>query len=121
MVDDDPTLREMLTAELTAAGHTVEVAVDGAAGLERLRESRPDALLLDVMMPELSGWDVLSELRADPALRGLPVVLLSARDLPDDVRHGYERGASLVLSKPYDAGQLLSLLATLQDPGGPQT
>lgn len=115
VVDDDPTVRELLHAELTNAGHDVELAVDGSAGLELLRSSRPDAVLLDVMMPGLSGWEVLRELRSDSSFDGLTVVLLSARDRADDVRHGYELGASLVLSKPYDSEQLLSLLSALQD------
>ena len=120
VVDDDPTVRELLHAELTNAGHDVELAEDGTTGLERLRSERPDAVLLDVMMPGLSGWEVLSELRSDSSLQGLTVVLLSARDRADDVRHGYELGASLVLSKPYDAEQLLSLLSTLQERSKPQ-
>ena len=119
VVDDDPTVRVLLNAELVGAGHTVELAEDGATGLELLRRSRPDAVVLDVMMPGLSGWDVLRQLRSDASLSGLTVVLLSARDLPDDVRHGYEAGASLVLSKPYDAEQLLSLLGTLQERAKP--
>lgn len=114
VVDDDPTIRELLSLELGCAGHEVELAADGAAGLEVIRRDRPDALVLDVMMPAVSGWDVLTDLRADDAYADLPIVLLSARDLPDDVRHGYSLGASLVISKPCDSEQLVSLIEVLR-------
>ena len=122
VVDDDPTIRELLSLELGCAGHDVELAADGSAGLEVIRRDRPDALVLDVMMPSVSGWDVLTDLRADDAYADLPIVLLSARDLPDDVRHGYALGASLVISKPCDSEQLVSLLEVLRSgrAGDPQ-
>ena len=65
------------------------------------------------MMRTLSGWDVVRTLRADPRHARLPVVLLTARDAPDDVRHGYEAGASLVLGKPHDAAKLHEVLTAL--------
>ena len=114
VVDDDPVIRELLALELGLSGHQVEAAPDGESALERLRQDPADAVVLDVMMPGLTGWAVLSAIRADPALARLPVVLLSARDVPDDVRHGYVLGASLVLSKPWDAVQLVALLEVLE-------
>ena len=114
VVDDDPVIRELLTAELDVAGHEVTVASDGRDGLEVIRRDRPDALVLDVMMPTVSGWDVLQQLRADSDYDDVPIVLLSARDVPDDVRHGYALGASLVMSKPCDGEQLVSLLEVLR-------
>lgn len=114
VIDDDPIIRDLLSLELDVAGHEVSLASDGEAGLEVLRRDRPDALVLDVMMPTLNGWDVLQELRADTDFDGVPIVLLSARDVPDDVRHGYALGASLVMSKPCDGQQLVSLLEVLR-------
>jgi CheY-like chemotaxis protein len=115
VVDDDPVIRELLSLELGTSGHQVEAAPDGEAALVRLRqEPPPDALVFDVMMPGLTGWELLTLVRADPALRHLPVVLLSARDVLDDVRNGYALGASLVLSKPWDSAQLLTLLEVLE-------
>lgn len=112
VVDDDPAIRALLCTELELAGHDATAYADGAEALTGLTGWRPDAIVLDVMMPGVSGWQVLAAVRAgrDP---DVPVVLLSARDLPDDVRRGYELGASVVLPKPYDADKLLVLLETL--------
>lgn len=115
VVDDDPSVRALLQAQLELAGHEVHVADDGMAGLRLVQESSPDAVVLDVMMPEASGWQVLEQLRSDPRTARLPVVLLTARNLPDDVRHGYELGASAVLSKPYEEHQLIDVLTTLHN------
>lgn len=113
VVDDDPSIRALLTVELELAGHVVAVAVDGVEGLSLIRRDPPDAVVLDVMMPVVTGWQVLAAVRAAPGTRQLPVVLLTARDLPDDVRRGYELGASAVLSKPHSAAALLDVLAAL--------
>ena len=120
VVDDDPVIRELLALELGLSGHEVDAAPDGESALERLRQDPADAVVLDVMMPGLTGWEVLSAIRADAALKRLPVVLLSARDVPDDVRNGYALGASLVLSKPWDSTQLVSLLEVLEPAGARQ-
>lgn len=113
VVDDDPTIRALLVGELEAAGYDVDVAVDGVEALELLGRSVPDGVILDVMMPRTGGWEVLSSLRADPAMLRLPVFMLSGRVLHDDVRHGYELGATVVLPKPLAIDELLSLLAAL--------
>lgn len=99
VADDDPTIRALLTLRLSAENHEVTVVVDGEQALLALAVERPDALVLDVMMPGLDGWAVLEHVRRDPATRSLPVVLLTARDRADDMRRGYEAGASSVLSK----------------------
>ena len=111
--DDDPGIRSLLDAELTLAGHEVVQASDGLAALSAIERISPDAVVLDVMMPELDGWAVLSRLRADERFRDLPVVLVSARCVDADVRHGYELGASLVLPKPYSGEQLCTVLSAL--------
>ncbi|MCW2616806.1 MAG: response regulator [Frankiales bacterium] len=113
VVEDDPSVRALLVADLELAGHEVEAVEHGTAGLASVAASTPDAVVCDVMMPEVSGWDVVRTLRADERWKRLPVVLLTARDTTDDVRHGYEAGASLVLSKPYDAGKLDEVLTAL--------
>ncbi len=116
VVDDDPSVRKLLSLQLEIEGHDVAVAEDGAAALACIDDVDPHAMVLDVMMPVLSGWEVLERLRADDRYRRLPVVLLSARDVPDDVRHGYERGASAVLAKPFDFEQLYGVLEAVSVP-----
>lgn len=115
VADDDPVVRMIVTRHLAAAGHDVDALEDGDAVLATVREERPDALVMDVMMPTRTGWDVLADLRADAAFERLPVVLLSGRDVAADVRHGYERGASLVLSKSDDLSRLPGLIETLRN------
>lgn len=113
VVEDDPGVRGLLVAGLELEGHEVLAAPDGASGLELVGEVEPDAVVCDVMMPTVTGWELVRALRADPRYGRLPIVLLSARDSTDDVRHGYEAGASLVLSKPYDADKLHEVLTAL--------
>ena len=113
VVDDDPTVRQVLSLQLESDGHQVSAAVDGESGLQAVQAQRPDLVVLDVMMPGLSGWDVLERLRSDPGSRRVPVLLLTARDLPDDRRRGYELGASAVLSKSYAPQELSDTVQAL--------
>ena len=113
VADDDPTVRLLLVTHLEADGHEVSTVEEGTAALAAVRQDRPDALVMDVMMPGLTGWEVLQALRAENLLSGLPVVLVSGRDLVDDQRHGYELGASLVLSKSDDFSKVASTLEAL--------
>lgn len=111
--DDDPSVRSLFVAELTLAGHEVVQAGDGLEAFSAIERVSPDAVVLDVMMPELDGWALLARLRADDRFKDLPVVLVSARTTADDVRRGYEAGASVVLPKPYSGQQLLDVLSAL--------
>lgn len=110
VVDDDPSIRGLLAAQLTDAGHEVAVAPDGESARDDLAVTPYDALVLDVMMPGMSGWELLSWVRGEGGL-ATPVVLLTARDVADDVRRGYELGANAVMSKPYDFEELRRVLA----------
>jgi len=109
VVDDDPSIRDLLAVQLGHEGHDVIVAPDGQAALDTLSASPYDALVLDVMMPGMSGWELLAWVRGEAGL-DTPVVLLTARDVADDVRRGYELGANAVMSKPYDFEELRLVL-----------
>lgn len=113
VVDDDPSVRRLLSVQLGLAGHEVHVADDGAAALVALGQQKPDVMVLDVMMPLIDGWGVLEAIRAKPQFVDLPVILLTAKSQPSDVEHSYDVGASVVLSKPYDAEQLLSMMESV--------
>ncbi|MCA1711237.1 MAG: response regulator [Actinobacteria bacterium] len=119
VAEDDPSVRSLLVAELELAGHEVVDVVNGAAALTAVEQEQPDALVLDVMMPELTGWEVLQRLRASDRFCALPIVLVSARDVGDDVRHGYELGANAVLPKPFSGQALQDILTTLVPGSGP--
>jgi adenylate cyclase len=102
VVDDNPSNRELLSRRLTREGHEVRTAADGKEGLEALRARPFDLILLDVLMPERSGAEVLQELKTDPELGHIPVLMISALDEMDTVIRCIELGAEDYLAKPFD-------------------
>ena len=111
--DDDADIRALLTIRLERAGFRVAQAADGEQALSLARELSPDVLVLDVMMPRLSGTEVLLALRGDEATAAIPVVLLSARAQEADVERGLEAGADAYLAKPFQAPELIELVRRL--------
>jgi DNA-binding response OmpR family regulator len=107
VVEDDPVILDLLTVNFELEGYTVVRAVDGVDGLEKARDHRPDAVVTDVMMPKRSGIDLLKDLRADPELAYIPVILLSARALATDVRDGLAAGADDYITKPFEPDDLV--------------
>jgi DNA-binding response OmpR family regulator len=111
--DDDADIRALLTIRLERAGFRVAQAADGEQALSLARELSPDVLVLDVMMPRLSGTEVLLALRGDEATAAIPVVLLSARAQEADVERGLEAGADAYLAKPFQAPELIEVVGRL--------
>ncbi|MBC8009784.1 MAG: response regulator [Burkholderiales bacterium] len=107
-VDDDPTVLELLSRNLVREGYAVRTAATGREALALARELRPRLITLDVMMPSLDGWSVLTALKAAPATRDIPVVMLS---MVDDKPLGFALGAADYLNKPIDRTRLLDVLA----------
>jgi two-component system cell cycle response regulator len=101
VVDDDPINRRLLASYLAREGHDVATADDGAAGWALLQREPFDLVLLDVLMPELDGYEVLERLRADPGLRHLPVVMISSVEETDSIVRCIELGADDYLPKPF--------------------
>ncbi|MFL5381553.1 MAG: response regulator [Longimicrobiaceae bacterium] len=116
VIDDDPVQRELMQRFLTREGFHVRVAVGGEAGLRLARQIHPVAITLDVMMPEMDGWTVLRALKADEALRDIPVVMLT---MVDDPERGFTLGASDYATKPVDRRRLSQLLRKYTCPDGP--
>ncbi|HEY2878318.1 response regulator transcription factor [Nocardioides sp.] len=121
VVEDETRLARALQRGLTADGFTVDVALDGVTGLERARDGQYDAVLLDVMLPGLSGYEVIKQLRA--AHVWTPVMMVSAKDGPYDQADGLDYGADDYLVKPFDyvvlVARLRALLRRQSDPRPP--
>ena len=113
IVDDDPVIQRLLRVNFEMEGYEVIVGVDGIDGLEKARAEHPDIVVLDIMMPRMSGLDVAKALKADPETASIPVVLLSAKAQEADLRAGDESGADDYLTKPFDPFQLLQRVEQL--------
>jgi adenylate cyclase len=112
-VDDEPANLALLRKLLTHLGYDVTEAVDGQSALDAVTTLAPDLVCLDVMMPGLDGVEVCQRLRRQPAHAGLPILLLTALDRPEDKARGLEAGANDFLSKPFDNNELAARLASL--------
>jgi CheY-like chemotaxis protein len=107
VIDDEAAIRDLMQRYLSKEGFRVVVAAGGEDGLRLARELRPDAITLDVMMPGLDGWAVLTALKADPAVADIPVIMLT---IIDDKNLGYALGAADYLTKPIERDRLLTVL-----------
>jgi DNA-binding response OmpR family regulator len=108
IVDDEPRIVRIVQAYLERDGYQVLTASDGQTALATVRREQPDLLVLDLMLPEVSGWDVCRALRRDPATEALPIIMLTARDEPSDRIVGLELGADDYLVKPFDPNELVA-------------
>jgi CheY-like chemotaxis protein len=112
-VDDDHVIRGLLEVNLEMEGHEVVTAVDGHDALVKVGSTRPDLILLDVMMPNVNGWQVAEELKGNPMTRHIPIVFLSARAMEADVRKGTALGVQAYVTKPFDPIDLMELVNRL--------
>jgi len=106
VVDDDPEIRKLLVTALTRMGFDVSSAADGKTAIKRLDEVRPSLLCVDLMLPESSGYDVCEHVQKTPALSGLPILMVSARSMPEDRAQAEEVGVRVYLPKPFTQAQL---------------
>lgn len=106
VADDEPNILISLEFLMKREGHIVSVARDGLAALEAVRRDRPDLVLLDVMMPGKSGFEVCAEVRADEALNGVRILLLTAKGRDTDVAQGLGMGADGYMTKPFSTREL---------------
>jgi PAS domain S-box-containing protein len=109
VIDDDPEARELVARTLSREQLRVITAASGAEGLAMARETRPAAITLDVMMPDMDGWAVLSALKADPELQQVPVIMLT---MVDDKQRGFALGAAEYLMKPVDRERLIGAISS---------
>ena len=111
VVDDDPVLLRVLAMQFEHEGYAVHTAPDGAEAIRLMRAHQPDAVVLDVMMPGMSGIEVCDAIRADPALASISVLVLTAHSAMEEP--ALAAGADGFVSKPYDLGSLTSRVRAL--------
>lgn len=113
IAEDEPSILESLDFILRRAGWSIESVTDGEAVLERVRRAPPRVLVLDVMLPKRSGFDVLRQLRADAETRDLPVLILTAKGQQQDRRIAEELGADSFVTKPYSNSEVVGAVRKL--------
>jgi len=107
VADDEGMIRKVLRMNLVKWGYEVREAVDGAQALEELSKNDYDLLICDVMMPNKSGWEVLKEVKSNPKMKDMPVIVLTAKNEDADMFTGYDLGATYYMTKPFTKAQLL--------------
>ncbi len=107
VVDDDPVILKLLQVNFEMEGFAVLTAADGVEGLQTARESQPDVVISDVMMPHMNGIELVAALGADAGTGDIPVILLSARAQGTDVAEGMDAGADAYVTKPFDPLELI--------------
>jgi DNA-binding response OmpR family regulator len=115
IVDDEPHIVLSLEFLLQRAGYETVSAADGEAGLAMVRQQRPDLVLLDVMMPKRNGYEVCQAIKADPDVRGVPVIMLTAKGQEVEVLKGLELGASAYVTKPFGNAEILEVIRGVLD------
>jgi DNA-binding response OmpR family regulator len=116
VVEDDPAIAELVTLRLRAGGYATRIAWNGLEALQHIPEFKPIAMILDISMPAMDGFQVLERLKAEGTLPGLPTMILTARNRPEDVRRAMECGARDYLTKPFDDRKLLARVSRLLRP-----
>lgn len=112
VVDDDPEIRKLLVASMERLGFTVAQAADGRTAIKLLGERRPTLLCIDLMLPESSGYDVCEHVQKTATLQGLPIVMVSARTMPEDRAQAEELGVRAYLAKPFTQSELKQAIAS---------
>jgi CheY-like chemotaxis protein len=113
VVDDEPHITKLVSFTLEKGGHEVFSAGDGVSGVEAAREHNPDLILLDVMMPEMTGLEALDVLKAEPETDSIPVVMLSAKSQSYEQQEGLQRGAVKYITKPFAPKDLTEIVSEI--------
>jgi DNA-binding response OmpR family regulator len=101
IVEDDKFLRELIAQKLTKEGYNISEAIDGEEGIKKIKEEKPDLVLLDLILPGIDGFEVLTRMKEEPTLSSIPVIILSNLGQKDDVEKGFKLGAVDYLIKAH--------------------
>ncbi|MBL7158767.1 MAG: response regulator [Candidatus Omnitrophica bacterium] len=107
IVEDSPTMRDMVSYRLQASGYETETASCGEEALKKIKELKPDLVLLDVKMPGMNGFEVCQRSKSDPETKAVPIIFLTTAAQESDIIKGKELGADGYLTKPYDGKELI--------------
>lgn len=118
LAEDEPNIAESLVFVLERAGFSVNVETDGKSALDHALKDQPDVFVLDVMLPELDGYEVLRKLRADGRTAGLPVLMLTAKGQSEDRETALDCGANLFITKPFANADIIAAVRKLAEDGG---
>ena len=113
IVDDEPNLVKLLESRLKVNGYDVISAFDGQQGLDKVRQDKPDLVILDLMLPQLHGYEVCRQLRTDAVHKNIPIVMLTASGKATDIQEGLEQGANAYIAKPFKPEALLGIIQAL--------
>lgn len=107
VVDDEEVIRKFLEINLVKWGYEVKEALDGVDALEQLGQDNFDLLICDILMPNKDGWEVLKEVKSNPKMKDLQIILLTGKNEDSDMFKGYDLGAGYYMTKPFTKAQLL--------------
>lgn len=113
VIEDEEDTAEMFAEMLRLSGYEVIKIVNSTEAIQTIEDKRPDAILLDLMMPDVTGMDILQEIKQNSTLSDIPIIVISAKQLPKDIKSGFEAGASEYLTKPVTYKTLKDTLETL--------
>ncbi|MDB5079091.1 MAG: response regulator [Chloroflexi bacterium] len=108
VIDDEPGIIEIVETNLEGDGFVVISASNGKEGLKKIKQEAPELVVLDVMMPEMDGWEVLRQIEQDPSIAGLPVIMLTAKAADEDYIYGLAEGAVEYITKPFLPQELVN-------------
>ncbi len=111
VVDDEADIIFLIAYRLGASGYQTITAESGQEALAKVSQEKPDLILLDIMMPEMDGYQVLEHLKADIRTKSIPVIALSAKSAPEEVERAYASGATDFIAKPFSSSDLLKRIA----------
>ena len=113
VVEDEESLLKLESILLSSKGYSVTGVMDGKAALEEVRTNRPDLVILDVMLPEIDGFEVCRQIKENPELRHIPVLILTAKKNSQDMARGQQVGCDAYITKPFKSAKVLDMVQEL--------